>query len=390
VSLRRPASHFLRILAHHAFVPLHPQMRRTRNWESADIIGNGPYRVARRSEDEIVLRKSREYWAADEVVIPQIRILLTEEGEADSVTDRFNRGEIDWVTGGMSLSEVQFPEMIVLNPLFATTYYFLRADVEPFSDHRVRRALALLLPWEAIRSSDIHLSPATTLVPMIPYYPDVSGIVEPDVDEALALLDEAGYARGVRIPVIRISIPQGEESSRVASLMKEAWEEHLEVSVDITVTPYPAYFDALSGSDFTVGTVSWIGDFADPLTFLQMWISDSNVNDAGFANQRYDTLIDDSMQERGEDRYELLGRAEEILLQTGTVLPISHSPSLNLIDLKAVDGWFPNPLDVHPFRYLRFSEQDPIPGVIRYESGRSDPSDRRRQRVIHRDNIRST
>ncbi|MFW6228824.1 MAG: ABC transporter substrate-binding protein, partial [Alkalispirochaeta sp.] len=248
-------------------------------------------------------------------------------------------------------------------------YYFLRADVEPFSDDRVRRALALLLPWEEIRSPDIHLSPATTLVPPIPYYPEIDGITEQRIDEALALLDEAGYTRGVRIPGISVHIPQGEETMRVAEIMQESWEEHLEVSVDIQVTPYPAYFDALGESDFTVGTVSWIGDFADPLTFLQMWISDSNVNDAGFTNLRYDRLIDDSMVERGKTRYEILGRAEELLLQTGTVLPVSHSPSINLIDLKAVDGWFPNPLDVHPLKYLKFTDQEPVPGVIRYRPG---------------------
>lgn len=370
VTLHKPATHFLRILCHHAFVPLHPTLRQTDDWSQFDTIpGNGAYFVAERSPEELILRRNSRYWASEEVEIPQIRVVFTEEDEAEAVTERFNRGEIDWVTGGMSLADVQFPEMIVLNPLFATTYYFLRADEEPFSDHRIRRALALLLPWSEIRSEEIHLSPATTLVPGIPYYPEVEGITEQNVDEALALLDDAGYQQGVRLPRITIHVPQGEESSRVAGLMKTSWEDHLEVDVDIVVTPYPAYFDALGESEFTVGTVSWIGDFADPLTFLQMWISDSNVNDAGFADQRYDRLIDESMQERGEGRYEILGQAEEILLQTGTVLPVSHSPSINLIDLQAIDGWFPNPLDVHPLRYLRFTDQEPIPGVIRYEPG---------------------
>jgi len=379
VRLHQPATHFMRILCHHAFVPLHPDLRRTDDWSGfSSLPTNGPYRLVERSDDELLLRRNPRYWDAENVEIGQIQILFTGEDEATSVTDRFNRGVIDWVTGGMDLSEVQFPEMIVVNPLFATTYYFLRADVEPFSDDRIRRALALLLPWDEIRSAEIHLSPATTLVPPIPYYPEVEGITEQRIDEAMALLDEAGFSRGVRIPEISVHIPQGEETMRVAEIMQQSWEEHLEVSVDIQVTPYPAYFDALGESDFTVGTVSWIGDFADPLTFLQMWISDSNVNDAGFTNLRYDRLIDDSMVERGETRYEILGRAEELLLQTGTVLPVSHSPSINLIDLKAVDGWFPNPLDVHPLKYLRFTEQEPVPGVIRYRPGPAgDESPRR-------------
>ncbi len=368
VTLRNPATHFLRILCHHAFVPLHPRLRETDDWSGIDPLPvNGPYRIASRNEEELVLTRNRDYWDRRNVEIPRMRVLFTQEDEAEAVTERFNRGQIDWVTGGMDLGSVQFPQTIVIHPLFATTYYLIRSDREPFDDPRVRRALALLLPWPEIRSEDVQFIPATTLVPQIPYYPEVQGITEPAPEEALDLLREAGYTRGVRIPTIEIHIPQGEESARVAGLMKEAWERHLEVHVEITVTPYPAYFDVLGESDFTVGTVSWIGDFADPLTFLQMWISDSNVNDAGFSDTRYDELIDRSMVIRGRDRYELLGEAEEILLQSGTVLPVSHSPSINLIDLNAVEGWYPNPLDIHPMKHFRFSEQAPLPGLIRYQ-----------------------
>jgi oligopeptide transport system substrate-binding protein len=218
-----------------------------------------------------------------------------------------------------------------------------------------------------IRDPEIQFIPTDTLVPEIPYYPEIGGIAERNEEEAYALLEEAGYRLGVRLPEITIHIPQGLESMRVAELMKESWEGALEVSVSIRVTPYPGYFESLSDGAYTIGTVSWIGDFADPLTFLQMWISDSNVNDAGFGDTRYDELIDNSMLETGVNRYRILSEAEEILLHTGTVLPVSHSPSINLIDLEAVDGWFPNPLDVHPLRYLRFSERDPVPGVIRFD-----------------------
>ena len=74
-------------------------------------------------------------------------------------------------------------------------------------------------------------------------------------------------------------IPDGLETARVAAIMKESWESALDVQVTVLSTVYNDYFDALDSSRFTVGTVSWIGDFADPLTFLQMWISESNIND---------------------------------------------------------------------------------------------------------------
>lgn len=366
VRLRTQATHFVRILAHHAFVPVHHSVRHRRDWSDLTAIpGNGPYYIVDRDADSIQLQRNDLYWDARNVAIPRMRFRLFSDDD-ETITDRFNRGEIDWVTGGMSLMEVEEPRSIIVNPLFATTYYFLRSNQEPFSDPRVRRALALLLPWDEIRDPEIQFIPSSVLVPSIPYYPDVDGITDTDPDQALALLDDAGFPNGEGLPRMVIHIPRGTESTRVATIMKRAWEDSLQAEIEIMSTPFPAYFDSLRDSPFTVGTVSWIGDFADPLTFLQMWISDSNVNDAGFSDRRYDDLLDTAMSQVGITRYETLAQAEEILLQTGTVLPVSHSPAINLIDLRAVDGWHPNPLDIHPVKYFRYTDRAPVPGVIHF------------------------
>ena len=76
------------------------------------------------------------------------------------------------------------------------------------------------------------------------------------------------------------------------------------------------------------------------------------------------------MGETGNGRYETLAQAEEILLRDAIVFPISHSPSINLIDLELIDGWYPNPLDVHPFKFLSFSSGKPIPNVALGEETR--------------------
>lgn len=366
VHLRNPASHFIRVLAHHSFVAVHPSLLDVRDWSRVDSIPvNGPYQFVSREEDQWIIERNPRYWDRDNVGIDRIRFLFT-DAEVDEVTERFNRGFIDWVTGGMTLGDVQFEDTIVINPLFATTYYFIRSDREPFSDPDVRRALALLLPWSEIRDPEILFTPASTLVPSIPRYPTVVGLTAQDRDEAMALLAGAGFPQGRGLPEIIVHIPDGLETARVAAIMKESWESALDVQVTVLSTVYNDYFDALDRSRFTVGTVSWIGDFADPLTFLQMWISESNINDAGYANPEYDELVDRAMAETSNERFEIMAEAEAMLLQSGTVLPVSHIPSVNLIDRDAVDGWHPNPLDMHPLKVLQFSGTEPIPGVINY------------------------
>lgn len=361
VELVDRATHFLRILCHHSFVAVHPQMLRTGIWDDpTDIPVNGPYMVSAATEEAIILTQNPEYWDRRRLEYEEVRIEF--DADAEAVTARFNEGEIDWVRGGISLSDVTRRQSIVINPLFSTTYYQFSAERPPFDDPRIRRAFALLLPWEEIRSDEIWYLPATTLVPDLPAYPKAAGL-EQNVEEALELLSEAGYPGGAGLPPVTISIPTPLEGDVVANAMVTSWRENLDLSVETEVIPYPEYFDFVDESDFMVSTVSWIGDFADPLTFLDMWTSRSNLNNSRFRNATYDEMIRGAKRLTGDERYEELSRAEELLLADGVVLPISHAPSINLINLGVIDGWFSNPLDIHPLKYLGPRSGEPLRNV---------------------------
>jgi peptide/nickel transport system substrate-binding protein/oligopeptide transport system substrate-binding protein len=362
VRLEQRATHFLRILCHHSFVPVHASLLESGGWdEPTSIPTSGPYVVSSADETAIVLTENPEYWDRRRIEFDEVRIAFSDDYEA--VTAAFNDGEIDWVRGGFDLQAVERTENIVINPLFATTYYQLSAVREPFDDPRVRRAMALLLPWEEIRSEELWYVPANTLVPELPSYPGAEGIVAADRKEALSLLEDAGYPGGRGMPSIVISIPTPLETDVVAQRMIESWEEALEVDVEVDVVGYPGYFEFVDRESFMVSTMSWIGDFADPLTFLDMWTTGSNLNNSRFSNDEYDRLIRTAMGMIGDERYETLSRAEEILLNDGIVLPISHSPSINLINLGLVDGWYPNPLDIHPLKFMSPASGRPLPNV---------------------------
>jgi peptide/nickel transport system substrate-binding protein/oligopeptide transport system substrate-binding protein len=195
--------------------------------------------------------------------------------------------------------------------------------------------------------------PTTRLIPKLPHYPEARGIGENNTEEALIILEEEGFPKGEGLPEIVIKIPTGFESRRIALVMEQAWEENLEVEVSVEEYDFSEYYGELRNTSYTLGTISWIGDFPDPLTFLQMWTADSNLNDAGYNNPEYESIIDTSMTQSGKKRYRTLAEAEEILLQEAVVLPINHLPAWNLVDLFEIGGWFPNPLDIHPFKYLQ-------------------------------------
>jgi len=360
VKLNAPASFFPSMLCHHSFSPIHPSMLDVDYWMDSPPVTNGPFKITEIDVDQIVFEKTDYYWDAEDVSLNKIIAKFPETGE--DASRMWNSGEARWVSGDFDDKSLTDRSGIQVNPMFATHYYYIRSGEKPWTDYRLRRALVLVLPWDEIRAG--HYNPAKTLIYPLPGYPKIDGLPETNADEAARLLAEAGFPGGEGLPEIVLRITPSPEAARITGLMASAWKEQLGIPVSVEVYPYSRYFQSLKTGGYTVGSSTWIGDFADPYTFLQMWRRDSNLNDYGYNDDDYEALMEKSMLEEGEARYKILAEAEQLILDRGSVLPIYFSPAINIVDMGELEGWFPNALDIHPFKYFSFKEFRPLPGVV--------------------------
>jgi len=365
VKLSSPASFFPAMLCHHSFSPIHKSMIDKEKWgpgteaDWSPPVSNGPYRILSMNEDRIVMQKNDHYWDRNRVSLNRIIIRFTET--ADEASHLWNSGEARWIAGGVNLAALTDNSGIQVNVMFATHYYFIRSAEKPWDDKRVRRAMSLVLPWEEIRSE--YYLPAKTLIFPVSGYPEIEGTSDTNHEEALALMAEAGFKDGVGLPELVIRLTPSRDAARIAALMANAWKDILKFNVRVEVIPFERYFQSLKEGGYTIGSTTWIGDFADPYAFLQMWRNDSNLNDARFNDPDYEKLIDRSMIEEGAVRLATLAEAEQLLLDRGAVLPVCFSPAINIVDTGELAGWFVNPLDIHPFKYMSFIAFRPLPGV---------------------------
>ena len=358
VRLNSPAAFFPSMLCHHSFSPIHPSLVKEENWNQT--VSNGPFYIEEIDDTRILFLKNPEYWDARRVNLNRLIIKFINDG--DDASAMWNSGEARWLHGDLNLETLSDRSGIEINAMFATNYYYIRSAREPWNDFRLRRALSLVLPWNKIREG--YILPAKTLIFPIPDYPEIEGLITANVEEAERLMAEAGYPLGTGLPKLVIRITASREAARIASLMAEAWYTLLGVNVAIDEVPFRTYFQSLKLNDYDVGSTTWIGDFADPYTFLQMWRRDSNLNDARHNDDDYEELMERSMTEEGSTRWKTLSESEELLLNRGNVLPIAYSPAVNVVDLNELDGWYPNVLDIHPFKYMAFKTRRPLPGVV--------------------------
>jgi oligopeptide transport system substrate-binding protein len=353
VELARPAAHFLVLLTHIAFSPVHSSLIAAGSpWDDArSLVSDGPYHLVSRTPEEMVLAANPFYWDARALALDRIRIRFYDD--ATKATEDYLAGRVQWSTIG-DFSLVTDPDQFEAYPMFSTSYFFFACDTAPWSDARVRRALALLVPWNEIRTEGL-IFPTSRLVPEFEGYPAVNGIEERDAATARSLLADAGFPGGRGLPNLVIRVFGDSTAADAARIMAETWRLELGLVVDIRETDGDDYFAALRRRDFALAVSTWIGDYADPLTFLQLWTTGSNLNDAGYSDAGFDAMIDEAVGIRNPaERYRKLADAEQALLESAAVLPLNHQAVAHLINLTRIEGWHANPLDLHPFKYLRF------------------------------------
>ena len=371
ISLVYPAEQLTNILCHHAFSAVHPsQLKAITKYAGKSSFANsasafkpiasGPFKIESFTGDKIHLVKNSVYWDSESVRLPAISILLDED--ADKMTEAFNQGTIHWLCGSVNLNKVAATYTIHITPMFATEYFYFKTDAPPCSDQMLREALLAAIPYTELRKD--YLLPAKTLVFPLTGYPTVPGVDKQDIAKAEKLLKKVSQSETTQ--PVKILLPETAIYTEQAALLKTAWEK-IGISTEITTVPFEEYYDRLKTDNYHLAVISWIGDFADPLAFLELFRTDSTLNDSGWHNIDYENFIKKASAEQNrKKRFEYLAKAEQLLLDSSVLIPLSHVPAINVIDLSDIKGWYVNAVNIHPFKCIRFAQPDPLPGIALY------------------------
>lgn len=354
ITLDYPVPYFLSLMAHHAFVPISSYQLPVMWQDYKRIAYSGSYIVAEYSEKLMKLKKNPFYWDKTNVHIPDINIQMS--NDPDKNTRQFDDGKADWVLGPFDPKQLKKRSSLKINPSFSTQFFYFAGQEKAFEDPRVREALFLLIPWQELRN--LYSTPALGLVPPLPKslgYSSFKGFSS-DKKKALKLLASAGFPRGKGLPELVIATSNIYDVA--AKLIAGAWLQ-LETVVRVHV-PEEDYFSYLENNSPTLAAYGWVADYLDPIAFLSLFASTNPLNKSIYKNAVYDKFLFSSNLRKNKSRMRILSDAETTLLNSYVVIPINHPPSTSLIDLTIVRGWYENPLDLHPFKYLSFGLNDDV------------------------------
>ncbi|MBD3419795.1 MAG: peptide ABC transporter substrate-binding protein [Chitinivibrionales bacterium] len=371
IELAKPTPYFLSLMTHYSWFPVHrPTIekygkidQRGSKWTRPEhYVGNGPFILKEWKLNEIVIvEKSPTYWDNKTVKLNQIRFYPIESAQTEERA--FRSGQLH-VTGTVPLNKIEVyqreqPELLSIDPYLGTYYYLVNVTEKPLDDPRVRRALAMSIDRTSIVDNVLKGGqlPAFHFTP-----PNTNGYKAQaksayDVDKAKELLAQAGYPNGEGFPEVEVLYNTSEAHQILAQAIQQMWNKNLNITVSLINQEWKVYLETQKKKEYDISRAGWIGDYNDPNTFLDLWVTGGGNNRTGFSNGMYDSLIDAASKEQDrQTRYGYFQEAEKILMEEMPVIPIYFYTSLSLIQ-PGVKGYYPTILDHHPYKHVYLAHE---------------------------------
>ncbi len=358
-TLDNPTPFFLDLCAFTTLLPVHlPTVEKYGDdWlKPAHIVSNGPYVLTDwRINDRVRLKKNPHYWNRAAVAMETIDVLPI--NNANTAFNFYDSGEADLMMDkGLAppglLTELRQRPDFHSSPFLGNYFLRFNATRPPFNDPRVRRAFALVVDRERLvtkitRAGEV---PAFSLVP-----PGTAGYqppegLKPDREEARRLLAAAGFPDGKGFPLIHYLYSESELNQAIAVELQDMWRSALGVSVSLGRQEWKVYLRSMSALDYDIARSSWVGDYNDPNTFLDMFVTDGGNNRTGWSDPAYDQLIAEAARTADEQkRFDIFRKAESLLIrEAAPICPLYFYVGIQFYDGSKLGGIQANLLDEHP------------------------------------------
>jgi oligopeptide transport system substrate-binding protein len=252
VRLLAPDRDFAKLVASPIFRPTLGEIPRSENdIPNSSLVTNGAFRLSAVGTEGVALIRSDNYWDRDSVKLE--RVLFVPKESAEKALDAYRKGELEAVTNAdfapLALKLLSPYEDFRQTTHSALNYYEINFKKAPFSDERVRRALAMAIEREVLTEGELEGSTRPALS-FLPFTQQPKAKLSEDREIARGLLEEAGFPDGLNFPVIRLVVNRNDLQQRIARLVARMWKQNLNLDTEIIVLGSAELENARSFGDY--------------------------------------------------------------------------------------------------------------------------------------------
>jgi len=373
VTLTTPTPYFLEVCAFPATFPVRKDIVEanadTWSTDPKTYIGNGPYVLKSwEHQSKMTYVKNENYYDLKKLGPDTINFVLMED--KNTMLSAYKNNEILFADDLPSEEiDAMKDKGLVIEKQLGTYFLSINVNKKGLDNVKVREALSLAIDRDYIveKVAKGGQIPADSFV--------ATGLTDADgktefhenakkwydakdykgnVEKAKKLLKEAGYENGKGLPSIELMCNPGHEP--IMEAVQNMWKENLGVNATISSQDWNVFLETRKEGDFQVARDGWLGDYNDPISFIDMWITGGGNNNAQWSNKEYDKIVSEIKSTTdAKERYTKMHEAEDILAKDMPIIPIYYYTDLYLISDK-LEGMYTSPLGYKYFMYCTVTE----------------------------------
>ncbi|CAI3591814.1 peptide ABC transporter substrate-binding protein [Clostridium neonatale] len=357
IELDTPVPFFESLMAFPSFFPVNEEFYNKCGDKFATtvdtILCNGAFKVAsyEPAATTINLEKNTNYWDADKVQLSGIQYQVIKDSQQTMLS--YQNGDLDVAT--LSGEQVeQFQSDPEFKNIMSGYLWYIASNkkVAGLDNENLRKAISLSYDKEAIVNNILKDGSikADFLVPtLLATGPDgkdfrdgTDTYLSTDKAKALEYYDKAKTELGKDSFEYTMLIDDAESAQNVAQFIQAEIQTNLPgMKINIETLPKKNRLERLRANDFELGLTRWGPDYADPMTYLDMWITGSPNNYGAWSNTEYDSLIQSAKKGElaldSEKRWEALKKAEKMVMDEAVICPVYQQGNAVMIK-KNVSG----------------------------------------------------
>ncbi len=361
IALWKQDTAFLEKLTLPIFFPLPAEQHS--NADNKLIISNGPYHMSEWNiQEKVVLKKNPYYYHSTEVYFDQINYWVTDNQSSE--LKRFRAGELD-ITETIPDSQIDWIKKNLKDELRITPYlgsFFLGLNLknEHLSNHHLRKALSLaidrgILTEKVLKSGQV---PAYGIIPqaLINHTNPISKLTQEQrtIEAKKALNDSKVNIHELKIEILYNS---SDNQRKVALAIAAMWRQTLGIRSQLVNQEWKVFVQSRKSIQRQAFRSGWIADYADAMSFLNLFISHSEFNFYRYNNSAYDEIVDQISKSEGtETKIHMIEQAENLLMHDIPVIPLYYYVSRHLVNHQIL-GFNNNVADRHLSKHLYKQEQ---------------------------------
>ena len=359
VHLVRPTPYFLGVLALPATFPINRTSLAVNGRRFAKpgvMVSNGAF-VLKRWDfgSHLLAARNLHYWNNSATALDAVEYHSFADAAAE--LRAFRTGQLD-VTATIPAAQLgwvktHLPAALHVAPQLAVYYLGLNLRKPPFAAApALRQALSLVIDRERLVQAVTGggEAPAYTFVPpdvqdYTPPLPEYAGWPMPRrIARARELLREAGLSSNP--PAVELRFNSNELHQRIAIAVADMWKTALNIRATLHAEEFKVLLQDIDSGEASVFRASWIADYDDAFSFLQLLQSGFGLNLPHYTNARYDdSLVHAAAATLPGRRRAYLQDAERQALDDQPVIPLFFYVSQHLVDAHVL-GWQNNALNV--------------------------------------------